>query len=111
MHSSLPMAHNGSMLGLWIVRDGAGDALFARVQNEMYVLAFSSAVRAMRACAAFGAEGQPFLIVAANVRDVVERARMADARGFIIDYDVALARFTSAHPLPSATQSPTAAVR
>lgn len=105
------MAHNGSMLGLWIVRDAAGDALFAKVQREVYVLAFTSAVKAMRACEAFGATGSPFLIVAANVRDVVERARAADARGFIVDYDTELSRFTSAHPLPSATQAPMAAAR
>jgi hypothetical protein len=111
MHSSLPMAHNGSMLNLWIVRDGAGDALLAKVQNEVYLLAFTSAVKAMRMSAAFAAAGSPFLIVAANVRDVAERARAADARGFIIDYDVELARFTSAHPLPSAVTSPTAAAR
>jgi hypothetical protein len=98
------MAHNGSMLNLWIVRDGAGDALLAKVQNEVYVLAFTSAVKATRTSAAF-------LIVAANVRVVVERARAAAARGFIIDYDTELARFSSAHPLPSAVTSPTAAAR
>lgn len=99
------MAHNGSMLGLWIVRDRAGEALFAKVHNEVYVLAFSSAVRAARARAAFGAEGAPFLIVAANLRDVVEHARAAAACGFIVDYDVELSRFASAHPLPRAPHS------
>ncbi len=101
MQCWLPMAHNGSMLGLWIVRDYAGQALLAKVHDEVYVLAFGSAVRANRARDAFGAEGAPFLIVAANVRDVVDRARADGARGFIVDYDADLARFTSAHPLPS----------
>ena len=106
-----PMAHNGSMVGLWIVRDGAGDALFAKVHDELYVLAFTSSHRATAARLAFGAEGVPFLIVAPNVRDVVERARTAGALGFIVDYDIELARFASAHPLPSASTAPTAAVR
>jgi hypothetical protein len=105
------MAHNGSMIGLWIVRDSAGHALFAKVHDELYVLAFTSSHRATSARAAFQAEGAPFLIVAANVRDVVERARAAGALGFIVDYDVEGARFASAHPLPSATTSPTAALR
>src|SRR2546421_12732687 len=93
-----PMARSGSMLGLWIVRDAAGDALLAKVQHEFYVLAFSSAIRAMRAREAFGAGGVPFLIVAANVRDVVERARAGYARGFIVAYDVQRSRFKRSHP-------------
>jgi hypothetical protein len=105
------MAHNGSMVGLWIVRDSAGHALYAKVHEELYVLAFTSSHRAMRAREAFSADGAPFLIVAANVRDVVERARTGGALGFIVDYDVECARFASAHPLPSATTAPTAAVR
>ncbi|HWE29715.1 MAG TPA: hypothetical protein VHB97_17015, partial [Polyangia bacterium] len=91
--------------------DAAGDALLAKVQDELYVLAFSSASRATRARAAFATDGAPFLIVAANVRDVLDRTRAADARGFIVDYDVELARFASAHPLPSVAHSPTAAAR
>jgi len=97
------------MLGLWLVRDRAGLPLLAKVQNEVYVLAFSAAYRATRACEALGAEGAPFLVVAANVRDVVESARADGARGFIVDYDTTLARFASAHPLPIATPSATAA--
>ena len=105
MHSSQLMAHDGSMLGLWIVRDTAGQTLLAKVQREVYVLAFRSAVKAMRARDSFGADGAPFLIVAANQRVVVDDARMAGARGFIVDYDVELAMFTSAHPLPSSAQA------
>ncbi len=97
------MAHlNGSMIGLWIVRDRAGHALLAKVADEVYLLAFGSATMASRAREAFGAEGAPFLIVAANLRDVVEDARAAGARGFIADYDVERAVFRSAHPLPTA---------
>ncbi|HEX8952950.1 MAG TPA: hypothetical protein VF945_13935 [Polyangia bacterium] len=95
------MAHNGSMLGLWIVRDGAGQALLAKVQHEIYVLAFSSAARAMRAREAFAATGSPFLIVAANLHDVLTRAHTDGARAFILDYDPTLARFSTAHALPN----------
>jgi hypothetical protein len=101
MHCSLPMAHNGTMLGLWVVRDAAGQTLLAKVQNEMYVLAFGSAVKASRARDAFGAAGSPFLLVHANLRDVIDEVRMAGARGFIVDYDVELSRFASAHALPA----------
>lgn len=111
MHHMASMAHNGSMVGLWIVRDSAGQALYAKVHDEAHVLAFTSSHRATSARAAFGAEGAPFLIVAANVRDVLERARTDGARGFIVDYDVEGARFASAHLLPSATTAPTAAAR
>lgn len=105
------MAHNGSMIGLWIVRDNAGHALFAKVHDELYVLAFGSSHKATSAREAFGADGSPFLIVTPNVRDVVERARTAGALGFIVDYDVEGARFASAHPLPPAPVAPTAAAR
>ena len=111
MHCSLAMAHNGSMLGLWIVRDAAGQALLAKVQNEVYVLAFGSAQKASRARDAFGAAGSPFLIVAANVRYVLDEVRMAGARGFIVDYDTELSRFSSAHPLPAAPAMSAAAAR
>jgi hypothetical protein len=95
------MAHNGSMLGLWVVRDRAGQMLLAKVRDELYVLAFSSAVKAAHARESLGTEGAPFLIVAANVRALVREARGDGARGFIVDYDVERAVFASAHPLPS----------
>lgn len=94
------MKHNGSMLGLWIVRDAAGEALLAKVDEELYVLTFSSTARAQRARELLGVEGTLFLIVAANVRGVVGQARAAGARGFIVDYDPERALFASAHPLP-----------
>lgn len=105
MHYSPAMAHNGSMLGLWILRDASGQPLLAKVHHDLYVLAFGSALKAMRARDTFGASGAPFLIVAANLRDVIDRARADGALGFIVDYDPTLARFTSAHPLPSPTTS------
>ena len=96
------MARDG-MIGLWIVRgDGAGDALLARVHGELYVLAFSSAVKAARCRDALGAEGRPFYIVSANVREVVSQAHAAGAMGFIVDYDPAKATFAHAHALPAA---------
>jgi hypothetical protein len=101
------MTHNGSMLGLWIVRDRDGQTLLARVQGEYYVLAFGSAIKASRARESLGAEGLPFLIVAANLRDIVESARSAGALGFIVDYDADRALFASAHSLPA---TPAAAV-
>jgi hypothetical protein len=105
------MAHNGTMLGLWLVRDRAGEPLLAKVQNEVYVMAFTAAHRANRARDAFGTDGAPFLVVAANVRDVVDRARADGAAGFIVDYDVELARFASAHPLPSSATTAVAGSR
>ena len=95
------------MLGQWVVRDG-GEALLARVQNDVYVLAFSSATRAARARQLLGADGSPFLIVAANVRDMVAAAQRAGALGFIVDYDAEQTTFSSAHPLPE-TPAPAAA--
>lgn len=102
------MVHNGSMLGLWIVRDEAGETVLARVHEELYVLTFSSAVRATRARELLGIQGTPFLIVAANVRSVVRTTQTAGARGFIVDYDPERAAFASAHSLP-VDDGPTAA--
>ncbi|HXU73853.1 MAG TPA: hypothetical protein VN947_31250 [Polyangia bacterium] len=99
------------MVGLWIVRDNAGQPLYAKVHEELYVLAFTSSHRATSARTAFAADGAPFLIVAANVRDVLERSRGDGARGFIVDYDVDAARFVSAHLLPPAVTAPAAAAR
>jgi len=95
------MAYNGSMLGLWIVRDRAGQTFLARVQGEVYVLAFHAAAKASRAGASLGADGSPFLIVAANVRAIVDEAKAAGACGFIVDYDPERAAFAAAHPLPT----------
>jgi hypothetical protein len=106
----MAMVHNESMLGLWIVRDPAAQTLLAKVEDELYVLAFTSAPRATRARSAFQAEGSPFLIVAANARGVVDEARSVGARGFIVDYDTDRLTFASAHPLPANDALPVAAV-
>lgn len=102
------MAHNGSMLGLWILRDASGQPLLAKVRDDLYVLTFGSAIRATRAGEALGAAGTPFLIVAANVRDVVDRARADGAHAFIVDYDPTLATFATAHTLPTPSLTATA---
>ncbi len=96
----MPRGHSPE--GLWIVRDSAGAALLARVHHELYLLAFSSVMRASRARELLGAAGRPFLIVARNLRDVVGEARSAGARGFIVDYDAERAVFAAAHSLPDA---------
>src|SRR5438094_5518008 len=96
------MRHNGTLLGLWIVRtDAAGvGTLLARVEHELYVLAFSSALRAGECARALGAAGSPFYVCAANLEAVLGEARQSAARGFIVDYDAGRASFASAHPLP-----------
>jgi hypothetical protein len=98
------MRQPGSLIGLWIVRTAgtppSQDTLLARVQEELYVLAFSSAIRAGACVNALGAEGSPFYVCHANVESVVRQARDSGARGFIVDYDASCARFSSAHPLP-----------
>jgi hypothetical protein len=97
------MKRSATMLGLWVVHiGGVCSTLLARVQDELYVLAFSSAVRAGQCLGALGAVGTPFYVCSANVGGVVREARDSGARGFIIDYDPARAMFSSAHPLPSA---------
>jgi hypothetical protein len=74
------------------------------VQEELYVLAFSSAVRASACLRAFGAEGTPFYVCDANIEGVVRQARDSGAQGFIVDYDADRASFSSAHALPSGNE-------
>jgi hypothetical protein len=98
------MRHDGSLNGLWIVRTsdpGTPGALLARVQEDLYALAFTNAPRAGAAARALGSEGKPFYVCRANIEGVVRELREAGARGFIVDYDTELARFASAHALPS----------
>jgi hypothetical protein len=97
------MKRNATLTGLWVLATNAVPSmttLLARVQADVYLLAFSSAPRAERCCAAIGAEGRPFYVCAANVDAIVRDARASGARGFIVDYDPARAGFDSAHPLP-----------
>ena len=88
------MKHNGSMLGLWIVRTNdtvsSDDMLLASVHDELYILAFTNAPRAQACTRALGAEGRAFYVLAANVEQVVRAGRSAGAHGFIVDYDAEL---------------------
>src|SRR6478672_10366223 len=95
------MRRDGSLSGLWIVRTNgtATGALLARVQDELYVLAFTNAARASTAPHALGAEGQPFYVCSANLELVARELKEAGARGFIVAYDVRRTSFTSAHAL------------
>src|SRR5690348_2462536 len=105
VHSRAAMRRNGSMLGLWIVRtaDPHAETLLGRVQEELYLLAFTSAVRANACMESLGARGAPFYVCSANLDAIVREARDSGVRGFIIDYDAGRATFAAAHALPAAT--------
>jgi hypothetical protein len=94
------MRHNGSMLGLWIVRTPEAESLVGRVQGELYLLAFSNAPRAGDCMRALGAGGTPFYVCNANLEGLLREARSAGVNGFIVDYDAERAAFASAHRLP-----------
>ncbi|HEY7957214.1 MAG: hypothetical protein ACHQ17_07990 [Polyangia bacterium] len=101
------MRQTGNLNGLWIVRataetgdERAASPLIARVQDELYALAFTNAPRAGDCCRALGAEGRPFYVCAANLERVLAELKALGARGFIVDYDAQLAKFSSAHSLP-----------
>jgi hypothetical protein len=100
------MRRSGTLVGLWIVRTNdtlpSQNTLLARVQKELYVLAFSSALRAGECRDALGADGSPFYVCSANVESVLRQLRDQGACGFIVDYDAARASFASAYPLPGA---------
>ncbi len=95
--------HNGSMLGLWIIRtsEPRAETLLGKVQSDLYLFAFTSAVRAHACMSQLGAAGAPFYVCGANVEAIVRDARASGVRGFIVDYDAARACFVSAHALPS----------
>jgi hypothetical protein len=103
MHSVKAMRHNGSMLGLWIIRttEKHAETLLGKVQSDLYLFAFTSAVRASSCMTQLGAAGAPFYVCGANVEAIVHDARSSGVRGFIVDYDPSRACFVSAHPLPS----------
>ena len=98
------MRHDGSLNGLWIVRTGdtprASTPLLARVQDEVFVLAFTNAPKAASCCEALSTVGRPFYVCTANIAGVEEELRAVGARGFIVDYDAGRTSFTSAHSLP-----------
>src|SRR5262245_23820646 len=98
----VPMKH-GSLIGLWVVRMGSGttgSTLLGRVRDELYLLAFTSALLADRCMQGLGADGGPFYVCRANVDALVFDARQSGACGFIVDYDVARSSFRDAYPLP-----------
>lgn len=99
------MRHDGTLKGLWIVRTDdtppSPGTLMGRVQEELYVLAFTNAPKASACVSALGATGRPFYVCAANIEQVVGQVRGEGARGFILDYDAAGAKFVSAHSLPA----------
>ncbi len=99
------MRNDGTLNGLWIVRTGetptSSTPLLARVDNELFVLAFTNAIKAGRCSDDLGAVGRPFYVCSANITGVVRELREAGARGFIVDYDAGRASFSSAHALPA----------
>jgi len=105
------MVHDGTLKGLWIVRTNdtlpAGTPVMARVQEELYVLAFTNAPKADACTRQLGAAGKPFYVCTANIVSVEQELRQSGACGFIIDYDATLATFTAAHGL-TIEQSPDA---
>ncbi len=96
------MRNHASMLGLWIVRtsDPQSETLLGKVQSDLYLLAFTSAVRANTCMRALGASGAPFYLCSANLDAIVRDARASQVRGFIVDYDPRSASFSAAWPLP-----------
>jgi hypothetical protein len=93
---------HASLVGLWIIRTSGArpETLLGKVQSDLYLFAFSSAVRANACMTQLGTEGAPFYVCGANVDAIVRDARASGVRGFIVDYDAARACFTAAHPLP-----------
>lgn len=100
------MARNHSMVGLFLLRtDGAppnGGPVFARIEGELYVLAFSDSQRAAFALRTLGVDtARPFYVCAANSADVARELRQAGVRGFIVDYDPSSASFAGAGAIPA----------
>lgn len=101
---AMMMTNQGTLKGLWVLRAGEAaeaGALLARVQDDLYVLAFTNAPRATSCARVLGAEARPFYVVDANLGSVVREARDAGARAYIVDYDAERATFASAYPLPA----------
>jgi hypothetical protein len=97
------MKNEGSLVGLWVVRfDQPTEApALARVEDDLYALAFTNAPKANATMNSLGAEGgKPFFVLGVNHDRVLRELQDAGARGFIVDYDPSLATFSAAHPLP-----------
>ena len=93
-----------SLMGLWIIRtsEPRAETLLGKVQSDLYLFAFTSAVRANACMTQLGAAGAAFYVCGANLDTIVRDARASGVRGFIVDYDAARTCFVSAHPLPAA---------
>ena len=101
------MAKHGSLLGLFLLRtDGPppeGGPVLARIEGELYALAFSDAPHAGAARQRLELEvARPFYVCAANADQVVRELRAAGACGFIVDYDPTSSTFSSAGVIPCA---------
>jgi hypothetical protein len=93
-------------VGLFILRTEGpppgGGPVFARIDGELYVLAFSDSQRATGARATLGVgEARPFYVCEANSEAVVRELRTAGVRGFIVDYDSSSSTFTGAGSIPA----------
>src|SRR5262249_24395813 len=91
----------GSLIGLFLLRtDGHapdGGPLLARIEGQLYAMAFSDAPRARQAQEQLGAPGATmFYVCAANLAQVIGELRAAGACGFIVDYDAQRATFAHA---------------
>ena len=96
-----------SVIGLFLLRTEGpppdGGPVMARIEGQLYALAFSDAQRASGARGGLGiVEARPFYVCAANTTDVVRELRAAGARGVIVDYDPHRATFEAALALPRA---------
>ena len=103
------MVRDGTLNGLWIVRTSdtpqVHSTMLARVQNQLFALAFTNALRALACARALGTAGAPFYVCRANIDGVLGELRRSGAYGFIVDYDAARATFRTAHALPRGEES------
>ena len=93
-----------SLLGHFILRtDGAaplGGPVLARIEGELYLLAFSDRPRALAARARLGVpDAAPFYVCLANREELVRELHATGARGFITDYDPGSSTFAAAGSL------------
>src|SRR5581483_9899068 len=103
------MVRDGTLNGLWIVRTNdtpeVQATVLARVQNQLFALAFTDAPRALACARALGTSGAPFYVCRANIDGVLSELRSSGAFGFIVDYDASRATFRTAHALPRGDES------
>ncbi len=99
--------NRSSLIGLFILRhEGAppeGGPVLARIEGQLYLLAFSDRPRALSARASLGVpSAAPFYVCAANREVLLRELVAAGTRGFIADYDPSSATFAGAGALPFA---------